>query len=276
MYSRVARSPGLFAVSQILAALGSHLVSPFSGWLRLPAFTGWGFSKDLPRFAARPFRERFDRLPMRGENSAAELALSNAEVNAKNQKQKAKGESEVKDESAPPAKVNLESAAQFAAELIALGGSLVRTSAADLTIKVIDFLHSRQIDRIHLEPGVLDEAELQQAGITFTAVPDPALRLGATRAVCGLADTGSVLIVDGAGSPLHASLLPEIHLVVLRLSGILPSLADALALPQIRLAKAAVVVTGPSRTADIEMTLTIGVHGPGEVLVFLIDDSQPG
>jgi L-lactate dehydrogenase complex protein LldG len=35
-----------------------------------------------------------------------------------------------------------------------------------------------------------------------------------------------------------------------------------------------VLVTGPSRTADIEMTLTIGVHGPGELHVFLIDDSM--
>ncbi|MGI0014778.1 MAG: LUD domain-containing protein, partial [Nitrososphaera sp.] len=57
---------------------------------------------------------------------------------------------------------------------------------------------------------------------------------------------------------------------------ILPSLADALALPQVRASSATVVITGPSRTADIEMTLTIGVHGPGEVHVFLIDDRKPG
>jgi L-lactate dehydrogenase complex protein LldG len=37
-----------------------------------------------------------------------------------------------------------------------------------------------------------------------------------------------------------------------------------------------VLVTGPSRTADIEMTLTIGVHGPKEIIVFLVDDSKSG
>ena len=82
--------------------------------------------------------------------------------------------------------------------------------------------------------------------------------------------TGSLLVTDGPGSPLHASLLPEIHLAVLRASTILPTLEAAL--PLVRGTRSAVFITGPSRTADIEMTLTIGVHGPGELHVFLIDD----
>jgi L-lactate dehydrogenase complex protein LldG len=90
-----------------------------------------------------------------------------------------------------------------------------------------------------------------------------------TKAICGLADTGSVLIVDGEGGPLHASLLPEVHLAVLRKSAILPSLENAMNL--VRESNAAAFITGPSRTADIEMTLTIGVHGPGELHIFLVD-----
>jgi L-lactate dehydrogenase complex protein LldG len=93
-----------------------------------------------------------------------------------------------------------------------------------------------------------------------------------TKAICGLADTGSILITDGEGSPLHVSLLPEIHLAVLKKSDILPSLPDAM--DMVRDKSAAVFITGASRTADIEMTLTIGVHGPGEVHVFLVDDSM--
>jgi L-lactate dehydrogenase complex protein LldG len=46
-------------------------------------------------------------------------------------------------------------------------------------------------------------------------------------------------------------------------------------MPEVGAVAAGVVITGPSRTADIEMTLTIGVHGPGELHVFLIDDSMP-
>ena len=97
---------------------------------------------------------------------------------------------------------------------------------------------------------------------------DPQILVGVTNAICGLADTGSILIVDGEGDPLKASLLTEIHIAVLRESDILPSLADAVHLT--RQSKAAVFITGPSRTADIEMSLTIGMHGSGEVHVFLV------
>jgi L-lactate dehydrogenase complex protein LldG len=138
--------------------------------------------------------------------------------------------------------------------------------------KIIEFLKARAVDRIHLEPNVLDESALKRAGLTVSHEPDPALRVGITKAVCGLADTGSIVIVDGAGNPLQASLLPRVHIAVLCRSDILPSLADALAMPVVREAGSAVVITGPSRTADIEMSLTIGMHGPGEVHIFLVDD----
>jgi L-lactate dehydrogenase complex protein LldG len=91
-----------------------------------------------------------------------------------------------------------------------------------------------------------------------------------TKALCGLADTGSILIVAGEGNPLQASLLPQIHIAVLCTSDILPSLADAMTLPLLHSSTAAVFITGPSRTADIEMSLTIGMHGPGELHVFLV------
>lgn len=147
-----------------------------------------------------------------------------------------------------------------------MGGHVTLTD--NPTQSVIEFLKTRQIDKIHLEPNVLDESLLHEAGIHVTHAPDHAILVGVTKALRGLADTGSVLIVDGEGNPLEASLLPEIHLVVLRASDILPSLEDAIHL--INGTDAAVVITGPSRTGDIEMTLTIGVHGPAELHVFLI------
>jgi L-lactate dehydrogenase complex protein LldG len=131
---------------------------------------------------------------------------------------------------------------------------------------------------------VLDEFVLEKAGLVVSRVPDATLqaavtphvslhwkeRCGVTKAICGLADTGSILIADGEGEPLQASLLPEIHIAVLHTSDILPSLANAMTLSIVRESRAAVVITGPSRTADIEMSLTIGMHGPGEVHVFLV------
>ncbi len=110
-------------------------------------------------------------------------------------------------------------------------------------------------------------------GIQTTYGPDPTVRVGVTGALVGIAESGSLVLAGGAGSPLTASLLPDIHVAVLRVSDLVPTLAEALARPEIRQAPAAVVITGPSRTADIEMTLTIGVHGPRELHVFMIDDT---
>jgi L-lactate dehydrogenase complex protein LldG len=160
----------------------------------------------------------------------------------------------------------------FTQELTKVSGNTIRTTANELTSQILDFLKVRQINRIHLEPNVLDETSLQKSGISLSHVPDETIRVGVTKAICGLADTGSVLIADGNGNPLQASLLPEIHLAVLCTSDILPSLAEAMTLPIVRQASAVVIITGPSRTADIEMSLTIGMHGPSEVHVFLVDD----
>ena len=258
IYSRVARSPRLFAVSQRFASLGTRLVSPFSDYVHLPAFTGWGYSKDLPRFAEKTFRERFGDL--QGEvNSEKQLnTYTNRQVNV------------VGDTSQQALRNKDELVSQFIQELTKVSGNVLRTTTNELTDQVIDFLKARKINRIHLEPNVLDEYVLKKEGIAISHLPDPAIRIGVTKAICGLADTGAILIADGEGNPLQASLLPEIHIAVLCTSDILPSLADALTLPFVRKTRSAVVITGPSRTGDIELSLTIGVHGPGEVHVFLV------
>ncbi len=162
----------------------------------------------------------------------------------------------------------LELVQQFTQELSALSGHVYQTK--NPTQSIIEFLISRNVQKILLEPNTLDESLLQKANIEFTYETDPQILVGVTNALCGLADTGSVLEADGA---LHASLLPEIHIAILKSKDILPSLSDAMDLVKDK--KAAVFITGPSRTADIEMTLTIGVHGPKEIHVF-VDDSISG
>jgi len=94
--------------------------------------------------------------------------------------------------------------------------------------------------------------------------------VGLTGALAGIAATGSLVVPSGVGQPQTASLLPEMHLAVLRAADIVPDLAAALALPAVKQAAMTSIITGPSRTADIEMTLTIGVHGPKRVVVFLV------
>jgi L-lactate dehydrogenase complex protein LldF len=256
-YSFIACRPRLFTVAQKLAAVGTRLVAPFGDYVQMPAFTGWGYSKDLPRFAGKPFRKRFASL---------EVESKGIQVDRDTGKQ-VEGNENKMDRMRPDRNVLI---SQFMEELAKVNGIVHRTNTRDLTNQIIDFLQTRAVDQVHLEPGVLDESVLQGAGIVLSHTPDAALRVGVTRVICGLADTGSILIADGEGNPLQASLLPGIHIAVLCASDILPSLSDAMTLPVVRQARAVVVITGPSRTADIEMSLTIGMHGPGELHVFLV------
>jgi L-lactate dehydrogenase complex protein LldG len=94
-----------------------------------------------------------------------------------------------------------------------------------------------------------------------------AVSVGITGALAVLADTGSIVVTSGTGRPRLASLLPPIHVALVTRAQIVPSLGTWLAAhPQLPASVAnCVVITGPSRTADIEMTLTRGVHGPRAV-----------
>jgi len=98
-------------------------------------------------------------------------------------------------------------------------------------------------------------------------------QLGLTTAQWAIAETGTLVLVSDRERHRLASLLPETHVAVLEASAILPSLGAALAaVSQDELAGRTVTfVTGPSRTADIELTLVVGVHGPRELHVLLID-----
>jgi L-lactate dehydrogenase complex protein LldG len=93
---------------------------------------------------------------------------------------------------------------------------------------------------------------------------------GVSEAIYGLADTGSVVLAASPAEPRAASLLPAIHVTLLREELILPGLEALFAAVGGSLPSALAIVTGPSRSADIEQRLTVGVHGPGEVHVVLL------
>ncbi|HET7142507.1 MAG TPA: LUD domain-containing protein, partial [Anaerolineales bacterium] len=271
MYTRIATHPKLYAASQKFAALMSSLFAPYSLWIRLPAFTGWGYSKDLPRFAAKTFRDGWNKNDVMLPNEHLD-DVSKAKDPLHNDKDShlhdLPGISPAAQVSAAPLpQSDVDKIEQFTNELAALGGNIYRTK--DVTKDVIEFLNARRVNKIHLEPNTLDENLITGADIEVTSDPDEKILVGVTKTICGLADTGSVLVTDGEGSPLHASLLAEIHIAVLKASAILTSMPDAMHLVK---DKNAVFISGPSRTADIEMTLSVGVHGPKEIHVF-VDDS---
>jgi len=101
--------------------------------------------------------------------------------------------------------------------------------------------------------------------------------VGITTADYGLADTGTLVIVSGTEQHRLMSLLPPVHICLLDSARILPSLTDLLAHLQDRFSEAEsapknmTCITGPSRTADIEQTITMGVHGPRSLHLILYD-----
>ena len=92
---------------------------------------------------------------------------------------------------------------------------------------------------------------------------------GVSQALYGLADTGSVVLAASPEEPRANSLLPSAHVSLLREDRILPGLAELFEALGGDLPSALAIVTGPSRSGDIEQTLVVGVHGPGEVHIVL-------
>lgn len=94
-----------------------------------------------------------------------------------------------------------------------------------------------------------------------------------------IAETGTLVLESEAERHRLVSLLPQLHVAILRAERIQPHLGAALAAigPDGGLPKARTLtfITGPSRTADIELTLVVGVHGPRALHVLLIDSESP-
>jgi L-lactate dehydrogenase complex protein LldG len=98
-----------------------------------------------------------------------------------------------------------------------------------------------------------------------------AAEIGVTGCDAAIAETGSIVLLSGPGKPRAASLLPPVHLAVVRRNDLRFSMGEFFRefAGAIAAAACCTFVTGPSRTADIELTLTVGVHGPGKVIVVM-------
>jgi len=95
--------------------------------------------------------------------------------------------------------------------------------------------------------------------------------VGITGATCGLANSGSVILEHGPGRPRAASLLPITHIALLPAADIVATMADTLPGMHLDDTSNIVIITGPSRTGDIEFALTLGVHGPQRVHIIIIE-----
>jgi L-lactate dehydrogenase complex protein LldG len=180
----------------------------------------------------------------------------------------------------------------FCARLGVTGGHAHRCGADEAASRVLDLLTEHQATAVLAwdelpVPGLT--GLLQESGVELLPSSLPAdrderaahiggylgLAAGLTGADAGLAESGSVVLSHGPGRPRLASLAPEVHIALLPASRMVRSLAHLLAADPGLVTRTAnlVVITGPSRTADIEQRLTIGVHGPRHIHVIVLEDA---
>ncbi len=97
--------------------------------------------------------------------------------------------------------------------------------------------------------------------------------VGVTTAQAAIAETGTLVLESESERHRLVSLLPPVHIAIVKAQDICLTLGDALRYVRRRgesgMSRATTFITGPSRTADIELTLTIGVHGPKELYVIV-------
>lgn len=97
--------------------------------------------------------------------------------------------------------------------------------------------------------------------------------VGITGAFCAVAETGTLMMCSGRDTPATTSLLPETHIAVVPKSRIVAGMEDAWNLLRRdagSMPRAVNFISGPSRTADIEQTVTLGAHGPYRVHVLIL------
>jgi len=163
---------------------------------------------------------------------------------------------------------------RFVAEATALGVEcVVARSAAEVRARVADLLRDATVlswDAAELPyeiGGTLTHATWGHSPRAEQAAAD----VGLTGCDAAIAETGSLAMISAPGRSRIVSLLPPIHVAIVRSEDLVFSMGEFFARRQDRLTTAAscTVISGPSRTADIELTLTLGIHGPGRVAVIV-------
>ncbi|MCA8975237.1 MAG: lactate utilization protein C [Planctomycetes bacterium] len=162
----------------------------------------------------------------------------------------------------------------FAARLEAVGGHCHRGPAALVVAELVARYRPRRI--ASSDSPLVDELSRapQLAGANWLpadAATDAlfASDLGVTAAQWGIAESGTLVLDSSAERHRLASLLPPVHVALLPASRVLANLGELLKTVGRPLPTAVTFITGPSRTADIELQLVLGVHGPRQLHVVL-------
>ncbi len=182
--------------------------------------------------------------------------------------------------------------ARFAEALAAVGGEVHRAEGLETALEQAGALMAEMgAGRVvaNHEPPLADldlPARWPQVAwhrVAPDGEPDPAaLRafcaaadLGLSGAEAALAETGTVIVNSGQGKSRLATLLPPVHLALVPASRLYADIFAWTAARKGALPASLTLISGPSKTADIEQTLAVGVHGPKRMIVIVYGASPP-
>jgi L-lactate dehydrogenase complex protein LldG len=176
--------------------------------------------------------------------------------------------------------------ASFTQRMQAVRGEVHRLSSADWVAWLVEHLparaqhraligHSAIAERFSAEGGA-DAFDVRRYEKPIEGWKSDLFRtidFSVTGARAGLAETGSLVLWPDATEPRLMSLAPPLHVVVLEADRLYENFADLLAREDWRrgMPTNALLISGPSKTADIEQTLAFGIHGPKQLITLLLD-----
>ena len=166
---------------------------------------------------------------------------------------------------------------RFRENLISIGGNcVVVESEAEAARAVAEIIEKSNAKRVAVSDSPLAQKVKSGAEITEKASAAELFDcdLGITGAQFGIAETGTLVLESEKEFNRLTSLVPPIHVCILETKHLHQTLGEVLKILEKDLSRTITFITGPSRTSDIELTLAIGVHGPAELYVILIDEIE--
>ena len=166
-------------------------------------------------------------------------------------------------------------AQRFADKAVSLASTVARVAdQAQVPGAIAAFLDEHGLGREAVVSPEIVGWDWADAGLTVAGRgAQDADRVGITGCFCAIAETGTLMVLSGPATPATVSLLPETHIAVVPAQRIVPTMEDAFGLLRAEVGampRAVNLISGPSRTGDIEQTLVLGAHGPCRVHLIVV------
>lgn len=278
LYAWTMRHPRRYKWARRLLNLTTAVAPKQEGWLhRLPyPASEWTGSRHFPPAQGEPLRDRF-RPRKRSDSDPTEPNLKAEDIGSPGQ--------------APD---HLDPVEEMEIQVTHLGGEFHRIVETDLPGKIDSLLTDLGVQRVLIWDAMGNPALervitfLRRGGydLIHPRVPKDELgdRLetnaslaeagaGLTGAAAAFARTGTLVLPQGPGQAAITSLLPPLHIAILYAEDVYSDMTawiEEEGKQLLESTSSTLFVSGPSRTGDIEMALTLGVHGPGRLVIFCL------